>query len=502
MSKQSINRGPRRGNPRNVSDPADQLNANLAEYIKVQTTRTLNDVPIPIRLEETQEFPTDHKIFWESIRTGKTNFFKDYVTLIEDIFECEPTRSIPKSKHPKYNEAEQNVFDSAKEKFLGKNKIPFTSGQTYSLIKYVTEKYIYIKLGSYDGNNGLDISFPTDIDHNGEHLVGATYYQHIINTKLNAYIKNCNTSLSGLRKPTFIELIWSYWMEQGMLVQSMIALSRRFQNMRTGAKDPLANLTLDPLRPLNNILWGYIQDTQHRLTIPRRAYEYDHHYGLKLMGTAVPSINSVDSRSKFIGALNNLLIKCSKLYKEVDDLTVKADGFAVLNALREVHLLLAEGAHNQFGDLPTTARIEMLIEQFILSRDEIQDFLGGRVMVPYKEGWMDRIDSMKTLQGWTNTSISYFYDLANYGEQILLSIRWGSWANVDDSIVATEWAVYWRDAIQRYIHSYRIVTGVDLTFQDSVSIRAGEENLQPSLLINRRVQQEFQNGNINGEYIS
>jgi len=38
-----------------------------------------------------------------------------------------------------------------------------------------------------------------------------------------------------------------------------------------------------------------------------------------------------------------------------------ADAFPVLNALREVHLLLAEGAHNQYGDLPWTARHEMLM---------------------------------------------------------------------------------------------------------------------------------------------
>ena len=48
-------------------------------------------------------------------------------------------------------------------------------------------------------------------------------------------------------------------------------------------------------------------------------------------------------------------------YKEDDDTTVIADGFPLLNALKETHLLLAEGAHNQFGDLPWTARHEMLI---------------------------------------------------------------------------------------------------------------------------------------------
>ena len=52
---------------------------------------------------------------------------------------------------------------------------------------------------------------------------------------------------------------------------------------------------------------------------------------------------------------------CCVFYKEDDDTTVIADGFPLLNALRETHLLLAEGAHNQFGDLPSTARAEMLM---------------------------------------------------------------------------------------------------------------------------------------------
>ena len=473
----------------------------LDDIVKLETIQSVGNEGIKVRLQDTQEFPEDHKLFWSAIRKDKDKFFDEYVNLIESIFECDPETSIDGSKHPKYNQTGRGPLNNSQEKFVARNKIPFTSGQTYSLLKYVTEKYVYIRLGSYDDNTWLDNSFPTELnDANGDYLTGRTYYQRIIDLKFKEYMDSCSTTLKGLRKPTLIELIWSYWLEEGMLQQTMVALSRRFQNMRTGTKDPLANLALDPLRPLNNILWGYIQDTQHRLTIPRRAYEYDHHYGLKLIGAAVPSINSVDSRSKFIGALNHLLMKTSKLYKEVDDLTMKADGFPVLNALREVHLLLAEGAHNQFGDLPTTARIEMLIEQFILSRDEIKDFLGGRPMMPYKEGWMDRIDTMKSLQGWTNTSISYFYDLATYGEQMLLSIRWGDWASVDDSALATEWAIYWRDAIQRYIHSYRIVTGVDLSYQESIKIREGEESLQPSVLIKRKMKQELQYQSSNGKF--
>ena len=159
--------------------------------------------------------------------------------------------------------------------------------------------------------------------------------------------------------PTFLELIWSYWHEEGMLVQAVNAITRRFQNVRGPQdRDPLANLEIDPLRPLNNLFWGYIQDEQHRLGVVRRNYEYDHHYGLRLEGRAITNPRTADTRSKFLEAFHNLLHMCSGFFKQDDDTTVIADGFPVLNALKEVHLILAEGAHNQFGDLTWTARAE------------------------------------------------------------------------------------------------------------------------------------------------
>ena len=61
-------------------------------------------------------------------------------------------------------------------------------------------------------------------------------------------------------RPPMVELIWSYWHEQGMLIQTMAAVATRFQNRRVGARDPLANLNIDPLRGANNLIWGWIQD--------------------------------------------------------------------------------------------------------------------------------------------------------------------------------------------------------------------------------------------------
>jgi len=290
-----------------------------------------------------------------------------------------------------------------------------------------------------------------------------------------------------LTNPCLLELIWSYWHEEGMLVQTMNAISMRFQNQRSRfGRDPLADLDIDPLRSLNNLLWGYIQDEQHRLTLPRRVYEYDHHYGIPLCGRAVPTLMSTDGRSKFLEGFHNLLTVTSVFYKEDDDTMVVADGFPVLRALKDVHLLLAEGAHNQFGDLPSTARTEMLMQQWLLARPEMREFLGSRIMVTYKEGWMDRVDTMKRLQGWTDTSVIHFHDLATFGEQILLSIRYGSWGDIDHPENAANWARYWRPEVQGYIHAYRAVTGVDLAGEVSDPRHAALRYLPPSVHLRNR----------------
>jgi hypothetical protein len=287
--------------------------------------------------------------------------------------------------------------------------------------------------------------------------------------------------------PSLLELIWSYWHEEGMLVQSMNAICMRFQNRRGPAeRDPLANLEIDPLRPLNNLLWGYIQDEYNRLTIPRRAYEYDHHYGLKIMGKAVPELRSADSRSKFIEAFHNLLYRTAVFYRADADTTVIADGFPLLNSLREVHVLLAEGAHNQFGDLPWTSRAEMLMMEWLLGRPEMREFLRGRAMVPYQERWMGQVDTMNRLQGWTDTSITHFRNLAVYGEQVLLSVRYGDWMGITDQDFAKTWARYWRSEVQAYIHAYLAATGVDLS-EDTISGRDARVRFtQPAILLRDR----------------
>jgi len=443
-----------------------------ARETKLQKTgETRMKEPLPVRLSPVKGKETNDQLLWDKIEKSRIDF-NEYRDVMDSILNCNL----------------EDLYNNPNEKRIDKNHLPFNRTEAYSLLKFATEKFVEKKLGLK----------ATDLV--GYFENGRLPYYNLILQRIKEFLVDdvvdgnddvdaCEDLLETKEQPILIELIWSYWHEEGMLVQTMNAIARRFQNIRNNERDPLANLELDPLRPLNNILWGYIQDAQHRLTISRRTYEYDHHYGIRLLGKAIPEFMPADSRSKFIQAFHNLLYRAALYFKEADDMTINADAFPLLNALREVHLLLAEGAHNQFGDLPTVARIEMLIEQWILSRPEIREFLGGRIMVPYDEPWMDRVDTMKTLQGWADTSISYYHDLAVYGEQIVLSIRFGNWSRVNDRDFARNWADTWRDAIQRYLHSYHSVTGVDLTIESSYQTR-DEKYVMPAFLIQQKFQKE------------
>ncbi len=291
-------------------------------------------------------------------------------------------------------------------------------------------------------------------------------------------------SAERLRTPALCELIWNYWHEEGMQIQTMHAINLRFQNkMQRPDMHRLASLNTSPLRPLSSLLWGYIQSEPQRLSVRRRNYEYDHAYGISLHGKAVLDFTPADSRTTFLKSFHRLLNLCTAFYKQLDDTTVAADAFPVKNALRDVHLILAEGAHNQYGDLPWAARKEMLIEQYMLSLPEMREFLGGRSMVPYREPWMENVDTMKRLQQWTNTGIEQFNTLARVGEQILVTIRFGEWNSPDVQVGrAFAWAAMLRPWVQEYIHSYDAVTGVDLRDPRQV------DETMPSVHLRRRLE--------------
>ncbi|MBC8085531.1 MAG: hypothetical protein H7Z21_20220, partial [Hymenobacter sp.] len=468
-------------------------------------------IPLPVTLYQAQRTASYDQTLWGIIRRRTINFSR-YRTFINSVL-C--------TQDP------NDKFKSAREDIKAR-QLPFTRSASYSMLKFATELFLMQEAGMAldDPAAGLGEGWDDDGERQrtggkplNVKLLREKYLEALVNQegqKALPYLKLIVDKLeevplklpddlvgsddlcygilrSRLDMPPLMELIWSYWHEEGGLVQTMNALSLRFQNVRRPGPgpDPLASMAIDPLRPLNNIIWGYIEDERNRLTMNRRNLEYQYEYGFGLIGRGVQDIAVAEHRTFFLRGFHSLLRACTEFYQQANFTTVIPDGFPILNHLREVHLTLAEGAHNQYGDLPWTARAEMLTQQWILARPEVRDFLGGRIMVPYTEPWMDRVDSMKTLQGWNPTNVTHFRDLGTFGEQLLLSIRFGSWNGPTVGATnAANWAHYWREEIQRYIHAYKAVTGIDLA-TDLGDIRQSapdneERYLQPAQLIERQ----------------
>jgi hypothetical protein len=507
-------------------DTSDNDNPDAPEFdfgpIKLRVQEQEVDAPVRVSLGEAKREETYDQTLWGLIRRRTINF-SHYRGFIDRVLCSQPDAKTAK----------------AREYSMGRN-LPFTRSASYSMLKYATEYFLMMEAGlvpslddltagpqGRDGNLNFQRPNHVDISDEKRRLGGPVfspsalrdeyleqleneegkalpYFKLIIEKLSEVPLKDAQDLLgnddvcygilkSKLQGPPLMELIWSYWHEEGGLVQTMNALSLRFQNVRRPGPgpDPLANMAIDPLRPLNNIIWGYIEDERNRLTMNRRNLEYQYEYGFGLIGRGVQPIAVAENRTFFLRGFHSLLRACTEFYQQANFTTVIPDGFPILNHLREVHLTLAEGAHNQYGDLPWTARAEMLTQQWILARPEVREFLGGRIMVPYTEPWMDRVDNMKTIQGWNPTNISHFRDLGAFGEQLLLSIRYGSWNSPTIGATnAANWAHYWREEIQRYIHAYKAVTGIDLA-TELTDVRLNtpdneERYLQPAQLIERQ----------------
>jgi len=475
-----------------------------------------------VTLQRTFAGPTDDRALWPAIRNRTAAIgFDRYKAFIDCLFCEDPTKDPFNDFRTKMvgRYVKGDCLDNATDQL--QNRLSIYGPYAYSVLKLATQVFLTLESGVVIRDTDRQPRI-FDIEKERIRVNDFSLTVHELEDELKAYMAHADGYLPYLNRiltnlitldprdieevlpyclgvlqyrltsPSLMELIWSYWLEEGMLVQTMNAIALRFQNRRSSPNDPLGELEFDPLRPLNTIIWGYIQDEHNRLTVARRAHEYSHQYGLSLVGKAVLDLDPADIRSKFIESFHNLLSASARFFREDSDTTVIADAFPLLNALKDVHLILAEAAQNQFGDLTWTARAEMLTIQWMLARPEMKEFLRGRYMVPYQEEWMGAVDSMKKLQGWTDTTITHFYELAVTGERILLSVRFGGWydiENIEDQ--AKNWARSSKPEIQRYIYAYQTVTGVDLS-ADIVDTRAAAARyLQPSALLQRRLAQQM-----------
>lgn len=162
------------------------------------------------------------------------------------------------------------------------SRLPFPGVAAYNVLKVATEFFLLQECGvTIDDANfsaieeGSRFGRPVQLQRikelRDEYLVDLTreqtqvlpYFKLILDRLSELPLKppealgpDCYGILpSRLSGPCLVELIWSYWHEEGMQAQAMNAISFRFQNKRIApGRDPLDHFDLDPLRGLSNLL--------------------------------------------------------------------------------------------------------------------------------------------------------------------------------------------------------------------------------------------------------
>ena len=90
------------------------------------------------------------------------------------------------------------------------------------------------------------------------------------------------------------------------------------------------------------------------------------------------------------------------------------------------------------------------------------------------------MDHLRQLTRTIDSLTLFYYDLATTSEALLLSIRFGNWAQASPA-AATTWATFWQPDIVRYLVAYQEVTSIPLT-----EASAKDRSTQPADAIERR----------------
>ena len=224
-------------------------------------------------------------------------------------------------------------------------------------------------------------------------------------------------------RPPMIELIWSYWHEEGMLRADDGRDARAVpEHEDPGGHDPLAEVRHRSAASAEQPLWGWIQDESDRLTVPRRAYEYDHEYGCRCWAARCRPMRPRRRRSQVPARRSTTCSSVREVfYKQDDDTTVIADGFPVLNALQGGAHAARRGSAQPVRR-PAMGRARRDADRAVdagapgdarVPRRADHGRLRGAVDGP---GRPDEADAAVD-----DITITHFRDLGVFGEQILLS---------------------------------------------------------------------------------
>ena len=220
-----------------------------------------------VRLERTGVHPTLDQALWIAIRNRTHAIsFNRYHEFMNRVLQAE--------------ELENKILDK-KLKDLGAH---LHGVGAYNVMKVATEAFLLLECGvrieddrgnrlAYDSGFeaarcGQPVSFEFAKTKLSEYLGSPPQLPYITRVIEAAFPEwragsvRCDRVLTGqMNEPCLIELIWSYWHEEGMLAQTMNAVTRRFQNVRgAGERDPIATFGNRSPAADEQLLWGFVQD--------------------------------------------------------------------------------------------------------------------------------------------------------------------------------------------------------------------------------------------------
>ena len=280
----SLTETPSEGRARTYIDKT--FRAAPAEVSKVTGDVRVHE-PVSVRLQRTASDPTLDQALWVSIRNRtRALSFERYQHFMNAALQWE-------ERPLEVGWLDKKVAEEF-DRDINELGTHLHGIHAYQTLKHLTELFVLLECGVRIGRNGGRHRVPFDAYSEARRL-GRPFSIEEIERNLREYLGDRaqlpyitrvvrasfpellhggledHLIAARINEPCLIELIWSYWMEEGMLVQTINATCRRFQNVHdAGPRDPLANLEIDPLRPLNNLLWGYIQDEYNRLSVRRQ----------------------------------------------------------------------------------------------------------------------------------------------------------------------------------------------------------------------------------------
>ncbi|MGR0481512.1 MAG: hypothetical protein ACTFAL_08965 [Candidatus Electronema sp. V4] len=273
----SASTGTATGSTNNVSTGMTATNSPPGKsVVKVALQRTLSD-------------PTPDQALWAAIRSSTDAVrFERYQQFIEIVFNGDNYSNILK-KAAKSDNGQGFSGDIALPSPIGLNlaKLNIYGPYSYTVLKVATQAFLTLQSGLWPIDGDLPIwaksvsdflSKDRKIDQEEEKQRSFSVESSTFKDKLSLYMADTCVlpyldRIAGAllaigpkdkfkdyeklpyynyilqyraTNPSLIELIWSYWHEEGMLAQTMNAIALRFQNQRSRPNDPLAELEIDP----------------------------------------------------------------------------------------------------------------------------------------------------------------------------------------------------------------------------------------------------------------